>query len=173
MLSTVVDQAGHKSQVKSKYVIGADGGRSMVRQLAGIAFEGEGTNRRWVRIDGIVETDMPQARFGLSSIQSPTHGSVMFLCLDHGATRIGFRLPENLCETAYAMTQEDIIQEAQRALKPFTLKFNTVDWWTIYSIGQRLAANYRSREHILLAGDAAHTHSNSHAQRTEFSLNVS
>ena len=48
--------------------------------------------------------------------------------------------------------------------KPFNVEFKSVDWWTVYSIGQRLAATYRARERILIAGDAAHTHSSGAAQ---------
>lgn len=46
----------------SKYLIGADGGRSFVRKSAGIAFDGDTSEDSWIRIDGIVETDMPITR---------------------------------------------------------------------------------------------------------------
>lgn len=48
--------------VKSKYIIGTDGGRSFVRHHAGIPFDGDTTEDKWVRIDGIIETDMPITR---------------------------------------------------------------------------------------------------------------
>ena len=164
VVSTIQDQAGCRSQIKSKYIIGADGGRSSVRQLSGIAFEGERSTRRWVRIDGIVETDMPEARYGLTSVQSASHGAVLWACLDHDATRVGFALPKERWAAGENISQDDVIQEAQQALKPFSLGFKTVDWWTVYSIGQRLAANYRVQERIFLVGDAAHTYSSGSAQ---------
>lgn len=78
---------------------------------------------------------------------------------------MGFALPEKLWEELGAnITQDDIIQEAQRALHPFTLDFKTVDWWTVYSVGQRLAANYRVHDRVFIAGDAGHTHSSGVAQ---------
>lgn len=46
----------------SKYLIGADGGRSFVRRVSGIPFDGDTSEDRWIRIDGIVETDMPITR---------------------------------------------------------------------------------------------------------------
>ena len=151
--------------IRSRYVIGADGSRSKVRELAGIAFEGEKINRHWIRIDGIVETDMPEARKGLCGIESPSHGSVLWACLDHGATRVGFAMPEKIRKEIGAnISREDVIREAQKALQPFTLEFKTVDWWTMYSVGQRLASEYRENDRILLAGDAAHTHSSGAAQ---------
>ena len=151
--------------VQSKYLIGADGGRSKVRDLAGIAFEGEKSNRHWIRIDGIVETNMPGARRGITGIESRSHGSILWACLDHEATRVGFALPETLWEEIGANIRlEDVIREAQKALQPFTLEFKTVDWWTVYSVGQRLASDYRKKHRIFIAGDAAHTHSSGAAQ---------
>lgn len=47
---------------QSKYIIGADGGRSFVRRHAGIPFEGDMSDDKWIRIDGIVETNMPMSR---------------------------------------------------------------------------------------------------------------
>ncbi len=151
--------------VRSKYIIGADGGRSKVRELAGIEFEGEKSNRHWIRIDGVVETNMPEARKGICGIQSQSHGSVLWASLDHGVTRVGFALPEKLWEEIGAnISLEDVIREAQKALQPFTLEFKTVDWWTVYSVGQRLASDYRKNDRIFIAGDAAHTHSSGAAQ---------
>lgn len=51
-----------KFTLKSKYLIGADGGRSFVRRHAEIPFDGDTSEDRWIRIDGIVETDMPLNR---------------------------------------------------------------------------------------------------------------
>ena len=151
--------------LRSKYILGADGGRSSVRELAGIPFEGEESNRHWIRIDGIVETNMPEARKGICGIESQSHGSILWACLDHGVTRVGFALPQKLWEAVGAkISREDVIREAQKALQPFTLEFKTVDWWTVYSVGQRLAAEYRKHERVFLAGDATHTHSSGAAQ---------
>lgn len=163
--STVETQEKGLISIRSRYIIGADGSRSRVRELAGIAFEGEKTNRHWIRIDGIVETNMPEARIGLCGIESPSHGSILWACLDHGVTRVGFALPQKLWEEFGAnISQEDVIREAQKALQPFTLEFKTVDWWTMYSVGQRLVSEYRKNDRIFLAGDAAHTHSSGAAQ---------
>ena len=107
---------------------------------------------------------MPEARYGLASVHSETYGSMLWACLDHHATRIGFALPENRLPVSGDVTQDHILQEAKEGLKPFSLDFKTVDWWTVYSIGRRLAEKYRKRERIFIAGDAAHTHSSGAAQ---------
>lgn len=151
--------------VKSKYIIGADGGSSTVRSLAGIPFPGERNSRYWVRIDGRVRTDMPSARSGICGLDSPTHGSILWACLDHGSTRIGFALPPHIWEQhGRNITQDIVMAQAVEALRPFFLEFDSVEWWTLYSVGQRLAERYRSKDRIFLEGDAAHTHSSGAAQ---------
>lgn len=158
-------EGGRTMTIQSKYLVGADGGRSRVREIAGISFEGDRTNRHWIRIDGIVETNMPEARRGICGLQSESHGSILWACLDHGATRVGFALPEKLWEGLGAnITREDVVREAMEALRPFTLEFKTVEWWTVYSVGQRLAGSYRAKDRVFIAGDAAHTHSSGAAQ---------
>ena len=157
--------AGTQFSVRSKYLIGADGGRSTIREIAGIPFEREKTSRYFIRIDGVVQTNMPGARKGLCGIDSPSHGSVLWACLDHNITRVGFAFPKKLWEDKGAkLTQEDVVEEAKIALQPFTLEFETIDWWTAYSVGQGLADDYRAQDRIFIAGDAAHTHSSAAAQ---------
>lgn len=163
--STIETQESGQLTIRSKYIVGADGGRSKVRELAGILLEGEHLNRHWIRIDGIVETNMPEARRGICGIQSASHGSILWACLDHGTTRVGFALSKKLWEErGESITREDVIEEAKKALQPFTLEFKTVDWWTVYSVGQRLAAKYRVSDCVFISGDAAHTHSSGAAQ---------
>lgn len=61
--STFVDKrAGRTFKLRSRYIVGADGGRSFVRRQSGIPFEGDTSEDRWIRIDGVVETDMPITR---------------------------------------------------------------------------------------------------------------
>ncbi|KAL8792202.1 MAG: hypothetical protein Q9195_005224 [Heterodermia aff. obscurata] len=170
MLSHIQTADGNQAAVRSKYIIGADGGRSRVRDFSKIAFEGGSNNRHWIRIDGVVKTDMPGARSGTVGIQSSSHGSILWACLDHGRTRVGFALPIELWEKLGSnITQAAVIAEAQKALQPFTLEFESVDWWTVYSVGQRLAAGFR-QDRVFIAGDAAHTHSSGGAQGLNIGL---
>lgn len=156
---------GKTFQVKAKYVVGCDGGSSAVRKLAGIPFEGEDKEDHWVRIDGIVKTNMPDSRIGFAAIESKTHGNVLWVALDHGATRIGYVLtPEMYAKYGRKMSQEDAVKEAKVAMAPFEVEFETVDWHTVYGVKQHVAARLQDRERIFLAGDAAHTHSSGSAQ---------
>ncbi|KAL3461863.1 FAD binding domain-containing protein [Aspergillus heterothallicus] len=151
-------------ELKSKYLVGADGGRSFVRRHAGIPFEGDTSEDKWIRIDGIVQTDMPITR-AYGAIESETHGNVLWAPLDHGATRIGYAYSEDIAvKYPGGVTQEVAIQEAIESMKPFKVEFKEVHWWTLYTIGQRIAKTFSTRDRIFLCGDAAHTHSSGAAQ---------
>ncbi|KAL8919409.1 MAG: hypothetical protein Q9208_006787 [Pyrenodesmia sp. 3 TL-2023] len=56
-------------------------------------------------------------------------------------------------------TIESILKTAQRILAPYTLEYAICDWWSVYSIGQRLAPQFDVNQRIFLAGDSVHTHS--------------
>ncbi|CEL02528.1 hypothetical protein ASPCAL03697 [Aspergillus calidoustus] len=82
--------------VKSKYIVGADGGHSLVRRLAGITSEVEQTESKWIRIDGRLKTNMPDADLGFASIESKSHRNVLWVQLDHGVKRIGFAMTKQM-----------------------------------------------------------------------------
>jgi phenol 2-monooxygenase (NADPH) len=154
---------GAVSTIKCKYLIGADGGRSFVRRALDIPFDGNTSEDRWVRIDGQIETNMPKNRV-YGAIESPTHGNVLWAALDHGATRIGFAFTAERQKDYAEFNEAAAVAEAIASVKPFTLKFNTVDWYTVYSVGQRIARQFFTRNAVFLAGDACHTHSSGAAQ---------
>ncbi|TPX11609.1 uncharacterized protein E0L32_007588 [Thyridium curvatum] len=152
--------------LSSNYLIGADGGQSSVRNLAGIPMEGDSTTYRWVRIDAKMKTNMPEAsHMGVIAIESPNHGNVLWIRLDRDVHRIGFAMtPKLLAKYPNGITQDEAVQEAIESVKPYTLEVERVDWWTNYGINQRVAASFQKDEFILLAGDAAHVHSSGFAQ---------
>ena len=163
------EEGGKATRLQSKYIIGADGGHSTVRTVADIPFQGnqveEEAVMHWIRMDALVKTNMPGARLGFGAIESQRHGNVLWIAEDHGRTRIGFALPTEVYEKhGKHMTEEVVKAEAMIALAPFELEFITVDWWSLYSIGHRVANSFRTKERVLLAGDAGHTHSSGAAQ---------
>lgn len=163
------EEGGKAKTVQSKYIIGADGGHSTVRTVAGISFNGEKVKEEsvlhWIRMDALVKTNMSGARLGFGSIESPGHGNVLWIAEDHGRTRIGFAIPHEIYEKhGEHITEEVVKEEAIKAVAPFELEFITVDWWTLYSIGHRVAESFRTKDRVFLAGDAGHTHSSGAAQ---------
>ncbi|KAF2002463.1 hypothetical protein P154DRAFT_488449 [Amniculicola lignicola CBS 123094] len=152
-----------KRTVKCKYLVGADGGRSFVRRAMNIPFDGTSSEDKWVRVDGVIETDLPKPRT-YCAIESPTHGNVLWAALDHGATRIGFAFTAERQRTYEVFDEEAAVKEAIASVKPFSLSFKQVDWWTIYVVGQRIARSFFVEDCVFLAGDACHTHSSGAAQ---------
>ncbi|KAJ5653998.1 hypothetical protein N7490_001001 [Penicillium lividum] len=151
--------------IQSKYIVGADGGHSLVRRLAEIPAHGDHTNYKWVRIDGHFKTNMPDDDLGFASIESKNHGNVLWVQLDHGVKRIGFAMTEEmLAKYGDHLTEEQAVAEAVKSMEPFTLEVEKVEWWTLYSINQRVADNFFAKDRLLLAGDACHTHSSGAAQ---------
>ena len=116
---------------QSKYLVGADGGQSFVRKYLNIPFEGERTEDQWIRIDGKVKSNIPTPR-AYASIESPRHGNVLWAPLDRGVTRVGYVYTSELrARYGGEVTEEIAVREAIEAVKPFSLEFERVDWWTL------------------------------------------
>lgn len=90
----------------------------------------------------------------------------MWAPLDNGGTRIGYAFsPEIAAKYPDGVTQEVALKEAIESMKPFKVEFKEVHWWTLYTIGQRIARTFSTPDRrIFLCGDAAHTHSSGAAQ---------
>lgn len=88
---------------------------------------------KWVRIDAVVKTDMPDSELGFASIESKTHGNVLWCSLDHNRTRIGLALtPELQAKYGDNMTLDQALEEAKASMLPFKVEFVQVDWYTVY-----------------------------------------
>ncbi|OTA91155.1 hypothetical protein M434DRAFT_397413 [Hypoxylon sp. CO27-5] len=157
------NRTGAYETMRSRYLIGCDGGHSSVRRIFNIPFEGSASEDRWVRIDGQIKTNMPKPR-SYCSIESPTHGNVLWVALDHGATRIGYAFTDDRAKAYSKFDETAAVEEAIAAVKPFHIEFERVDWWTIYTVGQRIAKDFFVDDCVFLAGDACHTHSSGAAQ---------
>ncbi|CAG9977247.1 unnamed protein product [Clonostachys byssicola] len=152
-------------QVRSKFLLGADGGSSLVRQLSDIPLDSESTTYEWIRIDGKLVTDMPGADLGFASIETPHHGNVLWVKLERDAHRIGFALtPALLARYPNGITQDEAVKEAVECMRPFKLDVERLDWWTHYKIKQSVARSLQKDTYVLLGGDAAHIHSSGFAQ---------
>jgi phenol 2-monooxygenase (NADPH) len=150
--------------ITSRYLIGCDGGRSTVRRLASIPFDGDSSEDKWVRVDGVVShTNNPTPR-AYCAIESSTHGNVLWAPLDHGGTRIGFAFTPERQKGYEVFDQAAAEKEAVLSVKPLEIEFSQVDWYTVYAVGQRVARTFSSKSCIFLAGDACHTHSSGAAQ---------
>lgn len=76
---------------------------------------------------------MPSPRT-LNSVQSSTHGLVLWCPIDQGKIRIGYVFSMDLVEKygEDGVTGEVAMAEAKKAVAPFSLEFEKLDWFTLY-----------------------------------------
>lgn len=157
--------------VKARYVVGSDGARSRVRKSLNIELIGDSANKTWGVMDILLNTDFPDIRVK-SFIQSKDHGAVMTIPRE-GGYLIRFYIELDMIDanqraSDIKITDQDLIAKAQKIFHPYQLDVKEVAWWSIYSVGQRLAERFDNRENgsdetiiprAFVAGDACHTHS--------------
>lgn len=56
-------------------------------------------------------------------------------------------------------TEEEVQKQAQAIMKPYTITWDRVEWYSVYPIGQGIAERYTLDERVFMGGDACHTHS--------------
>ncbi|KIK76675.1 hypothetical protein PAXRUDRAFT_835269 [Paxillus rubicundulus Ve08.2h10] len=173
-----VDDAIKKENVRAKFVIGTDGAHSWVRKALNIAMEGEHTEAIWGVIDIIPDTDLPDIR-KVTRIHS-TNGTCMVIPREDDKVRLYIQLPgSDVFDPSTGrvdkrkMSPEKLLGVARKMFRPFELRATEVEWWTIYTIGQRIASSYSVRERVFIAGDACHTHSPKAGQGMNASINDS
>ena len=156
------DKANTEEVIKAKYMLGADGAHSWVRNQLGFKLEGESTDYIWGVLDIIPITDFPDIRMRCA-IHSESSGSVMVIPREHKLVRLYIQLTTANREGGRKfdrsqITPEYILQSAQKIMAPYKITYRYCDWWTAYQIGQRVGTDFSARERIFLAGDAVHTH---------------
>jgi phenol 2-monooxygenase (NADPH) len=156
-------KAGREEVVKAKYMLGADGAHSWVRQQLGYKLEGDSTDYVWGVLDIIPITDFPDIRMRCA-IHSEGSGSVMVIPRENKLVRLYIQLTTTNADGGRKfdrrqITPETIIASAQRIMRPYKITYKYLDWWTAYQIGQRVGSSFSLQERVFLAGDAVHTHS--------------
>lgn len=160
----LANKAGQTETVKAKYMLGADGAHSWVRQQLGFKLEGDSTDYIWGVLDIVPITDFPDIRMRCA-IHSASSGSVMVIPRENKMVRLYIQLTTTNAEGGGAkydrsqISPETIIASAQRIMRPYKIDYRYLDWWTAYQIGQRVGSSFSLNERVFLAGDAVHTHS--------------
>ncbi|MFO1314883.1 MAG: FAD-binding monooxygenase [Burkholderiales bacterium] len=173
---------GSEKAVRARYVVGCDGAHSRVREAIGAIPHGDFANHAWGVMDVLAVTDFPDIRIKCA-IQSADHGNLLIipreggylvrLYVDLGDVNPGDRA------TVKAITAEDAIAAARRALHPYTLDVRDIAWFSVYEVGQRVTDRFDDvppeeaatrLPHVFIAGDACHTHSAKAGQGMNVSL---
>lgn len=141
-------------RLRSRYLVGADGSRSFVREAVGIERTDFGFNERWLCVDTEPLRPLPP-RFDENAVQvcDPRRG-YMFMPIGRKRQRFEFALLPK--ESTESMQTEEA---AFRMLKDFHgigREDVSLIRHLVYTFECRLARSWRSGR-VFLAGDAAHT----------------
>jgi 3-(3-hydroxy-phenyl)propionate hydroxylase len=148
---------GTRERIKGRYLIGADGARSLVRSSAGIEFEGFTYGERFMIIG--TPYDFAQAGYAYRNyISDPVEWYNLFKISWKGPPGV-YRLvvPVSLDE---ALDDDRILETCQRKFQRFHPRSEPYEivLYDSYVVHQRVAATFR-KGRIILAGDAAHLNS--------------
>ncbi len=133
----------------AKYLVGCDGGRSLIRKKAGIDFPGWDATTSYL----IAEVDM--AEEPAPGIRRGERGINALGKLDDG--RVRMVLSERVMGNGEEPTLQDV-REALIAVYGTDYGLRSATWISRFTDMARQAAAYRDKR-VLLAGDAAHVHS--------------
>ena len=164
--------------VRARYVVGCDGARSRVRELAGITFAGGRYPQTFLLADLDADGLDPDA----AHVWFGRHGPVFFFPLvKPAAWRLLTPRPQDATDERRDFEQgtgagagtrgvamasdvtDDELQRVVDAATGRTVRLASPVWSTAFRIHHRHAAAYRSGS-VFLAGDAAHIHSPAGAQ---------
>jgi 3-(3-hydroxy-phenyl)propionate hydroxylase len=143
-----VELAGRQS-LRAEYLVGCDGGRSLIRRAAGIDFTGSNASTSWL----IAEVEMDEEpELGMRRDRAGTHG----LSRSEPGEPIGVVLTERHLDHTGDPGMADL-REALVAAYGTDYGLRRANWISRFTDMTRQAASYR-RGRVLLAGDAAHVH---------------
>jgi 2-polyprenyl-6-methoxyphenol hydroxylase-like FAD-dependent oxidoreductase len=145
--------------VSSRYLVGADGGSSAVRKLAGIGFTGTTDEADHMIIADVVVDGPSRGRWHVW----PRRGRFLGLCPLPDGTRFQLMLRLPAADGSRAMTDDEMDQRMRAALGAAGLTLGRVDWRSVFRPNVRLADRYR-QGNVFLVGDAAHVHTPAGAQ---------
>jgi phenol 2-monooxygenase (NADPH) len=95
--------------------------------------KGNDTEYKWIRIDGLMKTNIPEPDLMFGFIGTKDYGTVLWLRLDSDAHRVGFALNPRLREKyPDGITEKEAVEEAVECLKLFELSIERLDWWIYY-----------------------------------------
>ncbi|MBO8188912.1 monooxygenase [Streptomyces spirodelae] len=137
--------------MRARYAVGCDGGRSVVRQDAGIDFPGTDETLTGVLGDFAVVDPRPGA---LDAARA--HG-VIVAPLEGGRTRFVYLDPERMRVPAREPVTLEEFRTSLARICGSDCGVAEPRWLSRFGNATRLAESYRSRR-VLLAGDAAHIH---------------
>ncbi|MBA5686151.1 FAD-dependent oxidoreductase [Rugamonas apoptosis] len=146
-------RGGTEQVLRTRYLVGADGGRSFVRHSLGIDFPGKTLGVRAVVADVVLtglERDVWH-RFNKESMERQ-----IALCPLSGTNLFQLQAPVPL-EGEVDLTAAGLTSMVQQRTGRSDIVIESVAWASAYGMNARLAERYRVGQ-VFLVGDAAHIH---------------
>ena len=139
--------------VATPWLVACDGSRSTVRNLLGLAFDGQSYPEGWALMDAKIDWSLTRDRIrvwrrasGGQFIAVPLKDDIWRVQIDTRDTQRDVDLP----------TVEDM-QAALQAATGLNAQIGPPTWRANFRVGRRQVSDYRTGR-VLLAGDAAHVH---------------
>ncbi|KAF2189389.1 FAD/NAD(P)-binding domain-containing protein [Zopfia rhizophila CBS 207.26] len=173
-------RTAEEETVRAKYLVGADGAGSKIREQLGIPFDGLATDCFWAIMDCRWKTDYPHI-LGFGIVISEEHGGVIIIPREQGFTRIytqitgekARKLQERrqarrnasaVGETRiddHGITPEEVLVQLNLIMAPYKVDFaSQLSWFAVWKVNERVARNFSSPDQrVHIGGDAGHVHS--------------
>jgi 2-polyprenyl-6-methoxyphenol hydroxylase-like FAD-dependent oxidoreductase len=143
------------TRLRSRYLVGCDGGRSIVRKLLGIGFPGEPARTEWL----LAEAEVAATPQDLNAAAAEARAAgVRFGPAPHAEGVYGFVVPaEEVAKDGTVPPTLEEFKQRLRVLAGTDFGVHSPRRLTRFGDATRLAERYRDGR-VLLAGDAAHIH---------------
>jgi 2-polyprenyl-6-methoxyphenol hydroxylase-like FAD-dependent oxidoreductase len=151
--ATIAHADGRTEQVRSVYLVGCDGGRSVTRKLAGISFDGETLEAHRMLVGDVSATALDRDHWHTWR----NVDGFLALCPLPGTQQFQFQ-----ASVGPAMTEEPSLELFQRIVEERSgrqdIVLSDITWMSLWRANVRMVDRYRNGR-LFLAGDAAHVHS--------------
>ncbi|KAF5004582.1 hypothetical protein FDECE_8912 [Fusarium decemcellulare] len=158
--------------IQARYLVGADGARSQVRNnIPEASGQGNPHSSVWGVLDGELDTDFPDI-WSKTVVFSEEHGSVLIIPRERNMTRLYIEMKTSI--SSKGLAQDYVMEQARLIMAPYHVEWLSVEWFGNYAVSQRVAARFHDPSaRAFIAGDASHTHSPKAAQGMNTSVHDS
>ncbi|KAJ5825715.1 hypothetical protein N7474_002853 [Penicillium riverlandense] len=167
---------GQEEVVRARYLIGADGAASSIREQLGVEFDGIATDIYWAIMDCRFKTDYPYI-LGFNVIISAEHGGCIVIPREDGYTRFytqingekarklqanrqarrnGSAVGETRIDD-HGITPDEVLEQLNHIIAPHKVEFaSAMSWFSVWRVSERVARSFSSPDlRVHLGGDAA------------------
>ena len=151
--ATVRDADGREETVQADWLVGADGGHSIVRRTLNIPFAGKTYQESLFVLDCEASLALPRDQM---TIAFSDHAFTGFFPMTNGRCRVLGTVPPGL-EGRESITFDDVARDFDQRLQ-MDVRLSNPAWISLYHSHHRVVATFRAGR-CFVAGDAAHIHS--------------